>query len=204
MRNKRRGVAAGIAALAMFGAGCGGDNTSPGSSDPEAATIESTVTEALTSTDGHGCRELTTQAGVEQVTGQTGQDAFDACAQAEQAPTDEEKTVDVANVEVDGDAATADVTFHGSSLNGQTAIQSLVKEGDQWKLDVLPGFRDFDGDAFRDAYVGLFESQDADAGQRACLADALAGFSDDDLAQFNLNQGEILEDIQGGINDCLS
>ena len=65
-------------------------------------------------------------------------------------------SVEVENIEVDGDSATAEATFTGGGLDGQTLAISLVKEGDQWKLDSLDEFVTFDKDSFA---AGLLEAR---------------------------------------------
>ena len=48
------------------------------------------------------------------------------------------------SIEVDGDAATADVAFTGGASTARRSPSSLVNEDDQWKLDALDEFIVFD------------------------------------------------------------
>jgi hypothetical protein len=134
-----------IAALssAFVLAACGGDDSSEDEDQ-----ITDAITEATTGGQASACTELMTQSFIEQTQFATGAEAVTACEEdAADSPAD---TVEVSNVEVDGDSATAEVAFSGQALNGQTIAISLVNESEQWKLDRLDEFVDFDAQAFAD------------------------------------------------------
>src|SRR5215216_5022535 len=175
---KARLAAAIVAAiLVTFAlAACGGDDSSED---------EDQITEAIelaaTSGDPAACTEAETQRFVEQTSGgATGQEAIKQCQQdAENIAADQ---VDVTDVEVDGDSATANAEVTGSFFDGQTLDLGLVKEGDQWKLDEFRGFQDFDRDAM---ISGLQEELSSEEGvsQQAvdCVTQQLEAQSDEEL-----------------------
>ena len=142
-------LAAVAVTAALTLAACGGDDDDGGSDD------EADITEAIevsaTSDDPANCTELQTQAFTEQTEFATGDEAIASCEEVEEDDTAE--SVEVSNIEVDGDTATAEVAVTGGGLDGQTLGLSLVKEGDQWKLDSFDEFVSFDKAAFTSALV---------------------------------------------------
>jgi hypothetical protein len=146
-----------VAAFPLAGCG-GGDDTDTGAADTSATggddevQITDAITTAATTTSREVCTDLETQRFVEQNSGQTGAAALQDCATLEPGESDAD-SVEVSNVEVDGDTATADATFTGSIVDGQTISLSLVKEGDQWKLDHFDAFVDFDPQALADSFT---------------------------------------------------
>jgi hypothetical protein len=145
-----------VAALPL--AGCGGDDTDTGAADTSAtgaddeAQITDVITTAATTTSKEVCTDLETQRFVDQNSGKTGAASLQDCATLEPGESDAD-SVEVSNVEVDGDRATADAAFTGSIVDGQTLSLSLVKEGDQWKLDHFDSFVDFDSQALADSFT---------------------------------------------------
>jgi hypothetical protein len=74
---------------------------------------------------------LVTQRFKEEASGQTGTAADDACRSQTEESGDQPEDVEVDNVEVDGDNATADVTGE----DGETVTVRLVNEDGTWKVD---------------------------------------------------------------------
>jgi hypothetical protein len=137
-------VAALALATAAFSA-CGSSDDNSADNDQITAAID----RAATSGDPAACTEVQTQKFLEQTNG--GQDALKSCEKdAANTVADE---VDVTNIEVDGDTATADAAVTGSVFDGQTLQIALIKDGDQWKLDEFTGFADFNREAFAKAFV---------------------------------------------------
>src|SRR4051812_7051076 len=115
-----------LVAAAFPLAGCGG-----GGSDEDQIT-DVITTSATTNVDSN-CTDLETQRFLEQVEFKTGADALKQCK--ESGPESNADSADVSNVEVTGSTATAEVAIRGAAFDGQTLNISLIKEGDQWKLD---------------------------------------------------------------------
>jgi hypothetical protein len=128
-------------ALVMLAAGCGG-----GESDEDR--IADAIRVSATSESPSACTERVTLAFLEQTEFAQGQEAVEACREGGGTA----KAVEVDRIEVDGESATADAAFEGSSFDGQTVAVALVKDGEDWRLDRITGFREFDKSAFLDAY----------------------------------------------------
>jgi hypothetical protein len=135
-----------LATLALVA--CGGS----GNSDDEDQ-ISAAISRAATSGDPAACTEVQTQKFVEQTSDGTGAAAVKSC-QKDAADTAADK-VDVTDIEVDGDTATAKAKATCSGFDGQTLDIALVKQGDQWKLDEFKGFDDFN----KDAMIASFRTQ---------------------------------------------
>jgi hypothetical protein len=114
-----------------------------GSGNSDESQIEEAVETSATSTDPADCTKLATQTFVEQTTQSEGAEAVKACEKEASEETGA-KSAAVSNIEVDGSKATADAALTGGGLDGQEVEVALVKEGDQWKLDEIPGFTKFD------------------------------------------------------------
>ena len=169
-------------------AACGGDD---GSEDEDQ--ITESIEAAAVSGEPAACTENQTQRFTEQTTGETGEAAVTACE--EDAADSVAESIEVSNIEVDGDAATAEGEVTGSFFDGQTIDIALVKEGDQWKLDELRGFVDFD----RAAYLANIEeevSSDEETPQQAvdCVTGNLEGLDDQQLQDLFINPDQQAEE----------
>jgi hypothetical protein len=148
-------------------AACGG-----GDSDEDE--ISGVIEEVITTSSDEHCTELETQRFVEQVNFATGSEAIESCRDAD--PDANADSVEVTNVQVDGDQATADALPEGSVFDGQTLRLSLVKEDDQWKLDHADDMVDFDQARFAESYAERLKAGDgplSDA-QAECVGSNLA------------------------------
>ena len=148
MKNVR--FAACLTALALAPvalAACGGGDDNNASSQDENE-ITAAIDKAATSGDPAACTEVQTANFTKQTSGSVESCKRDAANTAAD-------TIDVTTVEVNGSTATADVTFTGSGLDGQSLDLTLVKEGGQWKLDSVKDFSNFD----RDKFTAAFEKQ---------------------------------------------
>ena len=137
------GVCLAVVFAAMLAGGCGGG----GKSDEDQ--ITDVIEQTSTTASRENCTDLSTQRFVEQTTFDTGKEAIDSCASDTSGTADSAK---VSNVQVDGDKATATVAISGATFDGQTLKVSLVKEGDQWKMDHVDDFVKFDQQQFADAF----------------------------------------------------
>jgi hypothetical protein len=134
-------AAASMAAFTL--AACGGDDNSEDEDQ-----ITETIELAATSGDPKVCTEAQTVNFIQQTSGEPGDSPEQAVRQCEQdAANTPAEEVDVTDIEIDGDSATAKAEVTGSFFDGQTLDLGLVKDGDQWKLDEFRGLADFDRDA---------------------------------------------------------
>ena len=134
-------LAAAVVALPLGLVACGGDNGSSEDEDQITAAIE----RAATSGDPAACTEVQTAKFTQQTSGEPSQSAAAAVKSCQRDASDTAADkVEVTDIEVDGDSATAKAEATGSVFDGQTLDIALVKEGDQWKLDEFKGFEDFD------------------------------------------------------------
>ncbi|MBA2545582.1 MAG: hypothetical protein H0V15_01780 [Solirubrobacterales bacterium] len=170
-------LAAVAVAATLTLAACGGDDDS--GSDDE-ADITDVIEVSATETTLENCTELQTQAFTEQTEFSTGEEAITACE--EDGDDTAGESVEVDNIEVDGDTATSEASFTGGGLDGQTLGLSLVKEDDQWKLDSLDEFVDFDKARFTAALVEDAASDgDAPPELLTCVEEQIGAASDEDI-----------------------
>jgi hypothetical protein len=172
--------------LAVMLAACGSSSDDNSADEDQ---ITDAITLAATSGDPAACTKVQTAKFTQQTSGEPGGSAADAVKSCEKdaadAPGD---TIDVTDIEVDGDTATAKGAITGSFFDGQTLNINLVKDGDQWKLDEIPGFDTFDRDAFTAAFDKELTSGDEPATpeQASCVDASLAKLSDEQVEAFFL------------------
>lgn len=175
-----------LAAVPFLLAACGGDDSSQDEDDITAA-----IEQAGTTDEASNCTELQTQAFTEQTEFASGEEAITTCEESAGDGDVAGDSVEVSNIEVDGDTATAEAAFTGGGLDGQTLLISLVKEGDQWKLDSLDEFVVFDKKRFAS---GLLEGASADGevpqGVLDCVEQAVADTPDEELQEVYLSGDE--------------
>jgi hypothetical protein len=180
MRKARFTLAvAGAVLLAGLGlAACGGSDS--GGSNADEDQITQAIKAAATSGDPSACTTYQTQNFVEQTNDGTGEAAVRSCERdAADNPAD---SVDVSEVEIDGDTATAKAKATGSVFDGQTLDIALVKEGEQWKLDQFKGFVDFDRDAMVNAFRAELAKEPGTTPQGvACVVQQFQNASDEEL-----------------------
>ena len=189
-------LAAVAVAATLTLAACGGDDD--GGSDDEADITEA-IEASATENDPANCTELQTQAFTEQTEFATGEEAVTSCEEdVDETAAD---SVEVENIEVDGDAATAEVAVTGAGLDGQTIGLSLVKEGDQWKLDSFDEFVTFDKDAFVAAFSEeLASDPEVPAEVVTCIEDSLTTADDATIQSAFLSGDE--NDLVGLFGTC--
>ncbi len=152
-----------FAALALAACGGGGND--------DADQITEQIDFAATSGDPTACTDAQTLKFTEQTTFESGQAAIASCMKNASSTSD---SVDVSDIVVDGDRATATVAVTGSTYDGQTLEMSLVKEDGLWKVDSIDGFRDFDAAKFAAAFAAeVAKSGDLTAAQAKCVSENL-------------------------------
>lgn len=142
--------------LALFAAACGADD----GGDDEGEITEA-IEQAATSDTAERCTERQTGAFNQQSQFEESEEAgTEACEGTAGDGDVPGESVEVSNIEVDGDSATAEVAFTGGSLDRQVIAMGLVKEDDQWKLDSFDEFVSFDQAAFTQALVAQASADD--------------------------------------------
>jgi hypothetical protein len=117
-----------VALLAAVGlVACGGGGG--GSSDEDQ--IRGVVDRALITEDPTVCEDLATANFIKVYYS----GSIDQCKKDVENTSDNPDSVEVANISVSGEKATADVSVIGGPNDGEKLSTSFVKEGDQWKLD---------------------------------------------------------------------
>ena len=125
----------GFSALLLIACGSSGNG--------DESQIEEAIETSATSTDPADCTKLQTQQFMEQTTQESGKAAVTKCEEEAEAEEGAE-SASVSNVEVSGLSATAEAALTGGGLGGQTVEVALVKKGEQWQLDEVVKFTNFD------------------------------------------------------------
>jgi hypothetical protein len=165
-----------LAASAVLAAcgGSGGDSTSEAIGGADQAEIAHAIRTSVTSSDPDDCTRVETQRYLEQIHFVAGSAAVNACRQDAPDTSDDPDSVDVADIEVDGTTANANVTFHGGGFDGSTLSLALIRQGDQWRVDQITGITTFDLAAFQKSFTQRLSSQEGvSAAGAACIAKAL-------------------------------
>lgn len=187
-----------LAAAPFLLAACGGDDSDSSADEDD---ITAAIEQAGTTDAAENCTEVQTQAFTEQTEFTTGEDAITTCEESAGDGEVAGDSVEVSNIEVDGDSATAEAIFTGGGLDGQTLAISLVKAGDQWKLDSLDEFVVFDKASFS---AGLVEgaSSDGETPQQVidCIEQAVNDTPDDELQTIYLSGDE--QQLVGLFGQC--
>jgi hypothetical protein len=158
-----------VSALALAACGSSGSN--------DEGEIEEAIETSATSPDPANCKKLSTQAFMEQSTSSSGSEAVEKCEEEAEEPENNAESVEVTNVEVEGEEATAEATFTGSSFDSQTLEVALVKEGGQWKLNEIEGFSKLNKTALVEALETQFEEGESELSEETTTC-ILEGFEE--------------------------
>jgi hypothetical protein len=168
-------------AVSLTLAACGGGD---GGGGDDADQITDVITTSVMSNNPADCTRLATQRFLEQSQYETGQEAVQSCEEDAADTSDDPDSVEVENVQVDGDNATATVVFQGGPIGNATVDVALVKDGDQWKLDRITDLVSIDLESFRQSFAEEIESSQEIPGPIAnCIKDAVAGLTEDQVRQ---------------------
>jgi hypothetical protein len=174
-------------ALAACGGSGGGDE----------GEVEEVIETSATTTDPADCSKLQTQQFIEQISRESGKAAVEACE--EEAENDEgADSASVSAVEVDGSSATAEAALVGGSLDGQTMEVELIKDGDQWKMNEVIKFTEFDQAKLVEVFEeGLLEdASEIDRGFARCIIDAFEQGSQAEVEDLVFGESpEALEEV---------
>lgn len=176
-----------VAALAL--AACG-------SSDGEESKVEEVIETSATTTDPADCEKLQTQQFMEQISRESGRAAVKACEN--EARGDEgADAVTVSAIEVEGSSATAEAALEGGSLDGQTVEVALVEDGDQWRMDEVVKFTDFDQEHLVEGLeTQLSESNETNSKLASCFVEAFKQASTSEVEELMFGKSaQALEEL---------
>lgn len=182
-----------IAALAL--SACGGSSSSSGGED---AAVETAIEESATSEDPTICSEFQTEAFNEFEYAEG--NALKQCEEATESGASVAESVDVSNVEVNGESATAEAEVKGNGLDGQVLEVGLVEEGGDWKMNELLGFTKYDGAAFAETLEGKLAEEEGIGPELAkCVSESLGTLSQEEAEMIVFEKNlEPLEEAAGG------
>jgi hypothetical protein len=170
-----------------------------GGSADETGEVEEVIEASATTTDPADCKKLQTQQFMEQISRESGQAAVESCeADAE----DDEGVSDatVSTVEVDGSNATAETALEGGGLDGQTIEVALLKDGDQWKMNEVVKFTDFDhAHLVQGLEEELADTDESEAKFASCFVEAFKRASEDEVEELIFGKSpQALEEVFEG------
>jgi hypothetical protein len=178
--------------LACALAACGGED--------EADRIADVIDRAATTDDPAICTELMTPAFLAQT--EAGDDPLQECEEDQLEGDDSADSTEISAVEIDGERASAEVAFSGGPTDGQTVAVELVKEGDNWKLDRVDSFVEFNRDAFFAATEKDFSDDPALGAEFArCAIPALEELTDQEIQEIFIS-GEDARVVRLVAEDC--
>jgi hypothetical protein len=189
-----------IAALAL--SACGGGSSSSGGSGDESA-IEEAIETAATSTDPSKCTEVQTQKFNENETGISGKESLKVCEEEAKEDSSPAESVNVSNVNVDGETATAQVEIGGGTLNEQGIELELAKEEGNWKLNHFISFVNYDSKAFGEAIEEkLGEEEGVTPSLAKCIGEGISGMSQSDVEAFTFEKNtELIKEMVEGCEE---
>jgi hypothetical protein len=176
-----------LAALAGCGGGSGGriEGTTAGGPDDDETAIRSTLTRIATLADPALCIEAATQGYIDEAFPPAGEGALQECRRA-QRPDSKllADHVDVKEVEIDGNEATATFEPVGPHVGGAERTVSLLQDGEGvWRVDELTGAEITDRSRFLDSFrADAMYGQGGLSGEQAdCLVRAVGAIPEDEI-----------------------
>jgi hypothetical protein len=161
-----------IVVCALGFAACGGGG------DSDEAQIEDAIVSSASDSEASDCTELVTLKFAEQSTQESGDAAIVACEEEAEDPSGDADEVTVSKIEIDGSGATAVAELSGGGFDGQTVSIALVKQDEQWKLDEITGFVEFDAAALaRTLDAGLEAGGLLSKEQLGCIVERIGSVS---------------------------
>ena len=199
MRLTRRSALVLFAVLALALSACGDSND-----DSDEARIHAVLERAFVSFDADACTEILTPRALEQVEFSDSEDALESCVDGADDPDDNAEAIEVPDLEVSGDDATAIVTPQGGSIDGASIGLELV-DRDGWRIDRIASLEVLDRERFLEASMReIVEDDSLLAGQGRCVADRVgAAASDAELERMYVDQdvGFLYDAIRACIGD---
>jgi hypothetical protein len=142
-----------------------------GTSSDSEGDIRAALERAFVSFDADACSQVLTQRALEQTQFADPEDALESCIEDAEDPDDNAEAIEIPELEVNGESATATVTPQGGSIDGASMSLALVEENG-WRIDQVTALEILDRDRFLEA--GLAEIVEDDtllAGQGRCIAE---------------------------------
>ncbi len=174
-----------------------------GSSSDETGEVEKVIVASATANNPANCTKLNTVGFNEQLAGESGDAAVEEC-EKEAENNEGLDSVRVSKVEVDGSEATAAVALSGGGFDGQAIEVSLVKNGDQWKLDEIVKFTKFDPKQLAQAFETQVAKHPGELSNRlaSCISDAFASASQEEAEELLLSGSS--KAFEGVAEACLT
>lgn len=178
-----------LSALALSACG-GGSSDSSGdssSSDPEAQ-IEEVVQASAIDSDPANCTKTNTRKFDEQLVHEEGAGAVKACEAEAESGAAKADSVTVSKVKVNGSSATLDAAFEGGIYDGQTVAVSVVKSGDNWKVDQVTKIVKLDKAALQDTFKEQLDATgELTDEQVSCITDGIGSSSQAEVEELLLS-----------------
>ena len=183
-----------VAAFAVAGCGGGGSSSSGGSSDETA--ISKAIEESATTTDPSKCTKYQTEAFNEQDARES-TNPLKSCEESAESNEEPAESVNVSNIEIDGETATAQAEIEGSSLNGQSVEIEMAKEEGAWKLNQFIEFSSYDGKGLGETLTKELEKEgEVSASLAKCVGEGFAEISQQEAeAVIFAGEAEGLEEL---------
>ncbi|HEX8051731.1 MAG TPA: DUF2510 domain-containing protein [Thermoleophilaceae bacterium] len=150
-----------VVVLVLVLAGGGGDD-----GGGEEAKVEDRVKEAITGKEPEGCEDFLTTSFVQKSTGLSGSEGVEACKKTRGQNTVSD--AEVKDVKVTGEKATATAIPGSGPLEDEELEISLVKQGDEWKIDDLDRPSVAQGDDAERAIINTVLNFGSSEGVKAC------------------------------------
>jgi hypothetical protein len=151
---------------------------------PDSFRIEDAIDSAYTSRDPEYCVDDVTETYMEQRYKVTSPYADDLCE--EYSTQNRADSVDVSDIDIHGDYATAAVAVTGGNANGQVVEVQLVNQDGDWKVDRVVRNLVLNRGALVNAYAAQFARLGASAGEQACAGAAVRRLSEAELERMGL------------------
>jgi hypothetical protein len=190
---KRHASVVGLILAAMVLASCGGGG--------EREALETMIRAATVDTGPGSCLKYETLHFLESMYGREGEAAVRACEESALDPLNEKpRSIDVSQIDIDGDSAATVIGFEGSLFDGQKVRYGLVKREGKWKFDELVGFVDLDAPhlVLELGRAGLLRAESSREMENvACWIGRMERMSDEALEELLFGESDVSSECVG-------